>query len=172
MVRVLDDDTTGDAIWNTILRTKINYRFSIDGLALSANGGLNASAGLDGGFTVLDTPERIVIDGPDQIATVVFQVPETANKKWVADGELRDSEDNLVGRVQFSQIWNTRSERAALEQELQQRVAAAEHKEASSFGWILFWVVIGVLSLVWFYTSLMDKAGKAKAATHSSDSSS
>lgn len=157
VVRVLDDDTSGDAIWNSILRSRVNYKFSIDNQMLYATQGFHAQADLSGGFQILDTPQRVVLDGPDQIATVVFQVPSTSEKTWVADGELRDSNNRVAGRVQFSQVWNTRAELATLERELGQQVSQAEQKESSSFGWLIFWVVLGLVCLSVFFKSLFEK---------------
>jgi hypothetical protein len=157
VVRVLDDDTNGNEIWNSILRNKVNYRFTIDGASLAATSVLRAQADVYGGFQVLDTPHRLVLDGPDQLATVVFRIPDTQDRSWVADGELRDSSNRPAGQVQFSQVWNTQSELASLERELQQRVAKAEQKEASSFGWLIFWGVLGIVCLTWFYKSFTEK---------------
>ena len=157
IVRVLDDDTNGNEIWNSILRNKVNYRFTIDGAALAATSVLRAQADIYGGFQVLDTPQRLVLDGPDQLATVAFQIPDVQDKTWVADGELRDSNNQPAGQVQFSQVWNTQSELASLERELEQRVAKAEQKEATSFGWFIFWGVLGIVCLTWFYKSFTEK---------------
>jgi hypothetical protein len=157
VVRVLDDDTNGNEVWNSVLRNRINYRFAIDGAALFATSAFRSQADFSGGFQLLDTPQRLVLDGPDQIATVVFRVPEVQDNTWVADGELRDSNNRPAGRVQFSQVWNARSELASLERELEVRAANAKKKAASSFGWLIFWVVIGIVGLTWFYKSFADK---------------
>ncbi|HEX4143082.1 MAG TPA: hypothetical protein VHY91_06000 [Pirellulales bacterium] len=170
-VRVMDDDTTSDAIWRTVLQTRVNYRFDINGEALYATCGLKSSATASGAFALLDTPQRVVIDAPDQLATVLFSVPETAESAWVADGELRDSKNRPAGRVQFSQVWNTRLELAALESEFEQRVAVATKEAASGFGWLVFWTVLGLGLAFWFYKSFSTKAAPASPDGDASTSS-
>jgi hypothetical protein len=161
VIRILDDDTPGDQIWNTILRTKVNYHFRIGGTALAAMSCFRAQADIDGTIRILDTPQRLVIDGPDTLATMVFRIPATQERTWVADGELRDSKNRPAGRVQFSQVWNTRSELASLERELAQRVTSAEQRESTSFGSLVFWSVLSIIFLAWFYKSFAEKRPQA-----------
>jgi hypothetical protein len=157
------DDSLGDAVWNTILRTRFNYKFDLDNLSLFATSALRTGASLNGNFQILDGPDHVVIDGPDQIATVVFQVPDTQETKWVADGELRDSDNQLAGRVQFSQVWSPRAELATLEKELQLQVIASEQKVADSTGTIAFWSVTGLLCLIWYCKSFTKNGAKQSA---------
>jgi hypothetical protein len=118
VARVLDDDTLYDTVWNTILRTRINYRASYESTDLQLTKLKQSKIDAWGNITVLDTKEKVVITGPDQIAAVVFSVPVGDERIWTAEGQLKDSYNRLVGQIQFSQIWSKSAELAALQQEI------------------------------------------------------
>lgn len=142
IIRVLDDDTTSDRIWKSILASRVNYRFSINNTTVTPVNLMAVNGTVYGDFRLLDNDSSLVLDGPDQLATMVFSIPENPGPTWVADGELRDYGGYAAGRVQFSQVWNTASEISALEAELAAKKEVAKSKMASSLGWILFWGVI------------------------------
>lgn len=161
VIRVMDDDTSGNAIWEGILRSRINYNLSIGATSFTAGGLISARAGSSGEIQVLAPGKNLLLDGPDHIASVTFQVPDSEEKSWVADGELRDSSNRFVGTIQFSQIWNRRAETEALAKEMRTKVSQAEKKESDTFGGTIFWGVLALAFIAWYFSTLINKGHKA-----------
>lgn len=100
VVYVLDEDTTSDAIWNSVLQTKVSFDI---GSNISVCQPISISVGASGTVQVIGS--HVTLDSPEFIAVAEFIVPDTEETVWVADGILRDEYSREVGRIQFSQIW-------------------------------------------------------------------
>ncbi len=134
VVRILDDDTSSDAIWNSILKTRAHLSVTPE---VNATKFVSLQANASGQLTLLD--DTVIIDAPDFIAAASFAVPETKDGRWVADAKLVDSTRKEVGTLQFASLWSAPQE--LLEQ---------QQKVSTSFGKFIFWGVIGICLLVWF----------------------
>lgn len=139
VVRVMDDDTTSDAIWNQILKTRVNFRLS-GGVALTKY--ISATAAAGGTLQLLES--KTVMDAPETVATAEFVVPESQDGVWFMNGQLIDSSGADVGTVQLACIWSARAE-----------VEAQTETAASWFGSSVFWGVLGGCLLLVFVVSLV-----------------
>ena len=98
VVRVLDDDSWSDEIWNNILKTRVDFDLAPRIKVIKY---VDVSVGYVGGqIRLLD--RDVVIDVPDPIATAEFVVPESKDGIWVADGTLRDTSEGDAGKIQFA----------------------------------------------------------------------
>lgn len=143
VVRVLDDDSWSDEIWNNILKTRVSISVSPE---IQANKYINISGYIGGKIQLLD--RNVVIDAPDPVATAEFVVPETGEDFWVADGTLHDDSGNGVGSIQFACVRSARGE-------WQQHASAA----AEWLGTAVFWLVLGSCLLIWFVKQVFAKPG-------------
>jgi hypothetical protein len=100
IVHVLDDKAFQNDVWNSILQTKINFDVS-EGVV--ANSLLRLSAQENGSLQILDKDVEIV--SPICMATADFTVPNSSDGRWLADADFRDTDNNLVGKLQFQQMW-------------------------------------------------------------------
>lgn len=111
VVNIYDDDSFSDTVWNEILQSSVNYQ--IDANVGSVKSGhypnlvFNKSVGVslqaNGKIRLLD--RNLVIDAPDFITGAEFKIPYTTDGCWHAGGELRDPKNNIVGRMEFAQVW-------------------------------------------------------------------
>jgi hypothetical protein len=121
IVRVMDDDTSSKDVWDSILLQKVAFRFTIDRESITPLGLLKIGTEANGTFQFLDGSKNILVNAPNQIATVEFQIPENNKSKWLADDELFDSSSQRVGNIQLSQIWNRQAELDSLKPEIKQK---------------------------------------------------
>lgn len=135
VVRVLDDDTWTDEIWNNILKTRVSIYMAPE---IQVTKYVSIRPGYVGGqIQLLD--RNVVIDAPDPVATAEFVVPETKDGFWAADATLYDDSGNDVGNLQFACVRSDKRE-------------WQEHMSAAS-GWLgsaVFWLVLGLCFLIWF----------------------
>lgn len=134
VVRVLDDDSTSDLMWNNILKTRV--RLSVTP-SIQATQFVSIGASAGGEVVLLD--RNTTIDAPDFIAAAEFRVPESDDGLWVADATLVDDSGKSVGALQFAALWSA-----------PERLAEQEEKTKSSYGKFLFWGVIAICLLGWF----------------------
>lgn len=132
VVRVYDDDSGGDAVWNTIAQTSIDYEFTAGVCAK----GILVKGQADGSLRVLD--QSIVIDPPDYIASVLFEVPSSDDGKWAMVAQLIDSSGDPVGEMQFRSTWQSNS-------------------TLGRTGWIAFWLTVGAGFLAWYCRDLFGR---------------
>ena len=100
VVTIYDDDTAGDAVWNSILQSRINY--SVGG-TFQASQAFRLDGNIHGQLRVLD--RNVVIDAPDFIATAEFKVPRiTFTQEWVAKGPIVDSSGRTLGELSFTHV--------------------------------------------------------------------
>ena len=145
VVRVLDDDTSSDVMWNSILQTRANLSVTPE---VSATQFVSVTANASGQFAILDRNVRI--DAPDFIASAVFTVPETEDGRWVAEAQLIDGSQRNVGTLKFASLWS------AIKQQ--------EQKVGKSYGKFIFWGVIGLCLLFWFGWSVISDSEDDSAA--------
>lgn len=142
VVRVLDDDSWTDEVWNNILQTKLTIDLSPE---VKINRFVSIRPWTVGGqIQLLD--RNIVLDAPDPVATAEFVVPEAAGGFWAADATLYDGSGNDVGNVQFACVQSAKGE-------------WQEHASAAS-GWLgsaIFWLVLGTCLLIWFVKQVFSK---------------
>lgn len=141
VVRVIDDDTSSDLIWNNILKTRVTLSVTPE---VKATQFVSIRASASGQIALLD--RSATLDAPDFIASAEFIVPKTDDGLWVADAKLIDGSQKDVGSLQFSSLWSA-----------PQKLAEQKTKVASSFGNFLFWGVIGLCLLVWFGSSFVSQ---------------
>lgn len=127
VVRVMDDDTASDAIWNSILSTRVELQATAD---LSVTQFIPVRATASGALQLLD--RRLTIDAPEEIASAVFEVPESADGLWRADGRLFDTSDNAVGTIQMCCTWSGRHK-----MEMQSEVVNRSRQSS------VFWLTVG-----------------------------
>jgi len=144
LVHILDDDSLSDAIWNSILQSRVSYRVTSE-ISCTTFARVNVEA--SGQIRLLD--RNMVIDAPDYIATAEFTAPSSPDGRWLANGILRDSENRDVGKLQFAQIWRADPQ---LVQE-----AAQSHSRG------IFWGVFGGVALLVGVTALFSKNQKTTA---------
>lgn len=145
VLRVIDDDTTSDTIWNSILKTRVNLSVTP---RVQATQFISVQANANGQIALPDRNARL--DAPDFVAFAQFTVPETDDGLWVADAKLIDASNQDVGSLQFASLWSA-----------PQQLADQKEKVARSFGGFLFWGVLGACMLGWFAWSVV----KADAGT-------
>lgn len=141
VVRVIDDDTSSDTIWNNILQTRANVSVTPK---VQATRFVSIQANASGQISLLD--RSATLDAPDFVASAEFIVPQTDNGLWVADAKLIDGSQKDVGSLQFASLWSA-----------PQQLAEQKGKVASSFGRFLFWGCIGVCLLIWFGWSVISQ---------------
>ena len=143
VVRVLDDDSWSDEIWNNILKTRVDFDLAPRIKVIKY---VDVSVGYVGGqIRLLD--RDVVIDAPDPIATAEFVVPESKDGIWVADGTLRDTSEGDAGKIQFACVWSAK-------REWQEGVNSAS-------GWLgtaVFWLVLGSCLLILFLKQVFARA--------------
>lgn len=102
LITIYDDDTLSDAIWNSILQTRIDCSL---GGKFSAFGSVPVSLRSQGAIQLID--RKIVIDAPDYVASAEFKTPRFSfSKDWVAMGSVVDSEGRNLGKLEFGRIWS------------------------------------------------------------------
>jgi len=139
IVHVLDDKQFQNAVWNSILQTKINFDVSS---GVIANNLLKLDAEANGSLQILD--KNVEIISPVCMATADFTVPESQDGRWLAEANFFDNNNNVVGQLQFSQMWKN---------------PVIEVQKAESN--YVFWIVItGVVGLV-FAKLLFSKQAKS-----------
>lgn len=138
VVRVLDDDTSSDEIWNNILKTRVNLEATA---ALQVTTFIPVRLSASGQLQLLE--HNVTIDAPDYVATAEFRVPQTSDGVWVADGQLWEPDGTAVGAIQMASMWSAR-------QELTQQTS----KTSSLFSSTIFWLVVGGCLLLWFLKSV------------------
>jgi hypothetical protein len=134
VVRVIDDDTSSDAIWNNILKTRANLSVTPE---VQATKFVSVRANANGQIALLD--RSVTLDAPDFVASAEFIVPQTDDGLWVAEANLIDGSQIDVGSLQFASLWSA-----------QKQLNEQKGKVATSFGKFLFWGVIGLCLLTWF----------------------
>ncbi len=135
IVHVLDDKQFQNAVWNSILKTKINFSVSS---GVVANNLVNLTLQADGSFQIIDKNVEIV--SPVCIATADFNVPESTDGRWLANADFRDKDNNVIGVLQFQQMWSN-------------PIVEAQ-KAHSSY---VFWVVVAVFCILVFAKCLFSK---------------
>lgn len=140
IVRVLDDDTYSDAMWNSILQSRVTVAVKPE---IQATKFVSVSAVAIGSeIRLLD--KSVTIDAPDFIAAAEFKVPASQDGRWVADSTLFDSAQNSVGTLQFASLWSAPQPSTA------QQLAAQHKKVSTALGNGIFWGVLGVCLITWF----------------------
>lgn len=135
IISILDEDWTSDAIWNSVLRTKVSFAV---GANINVSEPINASIGTSGTIQLID--RQVTLDSPEFIAVAEFISPDTDESVWVADGVLRDGNNREVGRIQFSQIWKA-----------DPSVINTAEAEARSAGWSkVFWFGLAAVLILVF----------------------
>jgi hypothetical protein len=134
VVRVLDDDSASDQIWNSILRNRQDIQLGVE---VRLTNWISIRPYIGGQIQLLD--RNVMIDAPDLVATAEFTVPDSNDGVWVADGTLHDENGSDVGKIQFACVWSAQGE--------------LSRSEASVSNWLgsaVFWLVLGLCLLVWF----------------------
>lgn len=147
IVRVLDDDSVSDSIWNGILTTRANVSVSPE---IRVTKFVSVRASASGEITLLD--QHSTLDPPDFIASAHFLVPETEDGLWVAEADLLDDARQNVGSLKFASLWSA-----------PQILKEQQQKTATSFGKSLFWGVIAVCLAGWFLWSLATGSNSTEA---------
>jgi hypothetical protein len=142
-IRVMDDDSLSDSVWNTILKSRLNYKIGSD---LSATRFLSLSSTASGQFVLLEKSQTI--DAPDFIAQAEFIVPDSEDGTWATEAKLFDSSGNNVGVLQFVSVWSA-------PKTLEKQASIVQ----SSFASMIFWAVVCGCALLWFIASLMNEPG-------------
>jgi hypothetical protein len=146
IITFYDDDTMGDAVWNTILQTRVTCNV---GATFQAFKGLRIDTHAQGKLQLLDHP--VVIDAPDFIATAEFRVPELSYSKWAATGPIVDSSHRTIGEFSFAPAWNPyEAPKEAMRWSTQQ---------------VTFWDVLTCVFLGVFGKLLCSKFGETKNVT-------
>jgi hypothetical protein len=101
LVHVLDDKNFQNEVWNRILQTKINLQVNS---SVVANSFLELNTRADGTFQILNKDVEII--SPVCIATADFTVPDSADGRWLAEADFHDNDNNIVGKLQFEQMWS------------------------------------------------------------------
>ena len=160
VVRVMDDDTLSDEIWKSILRTRVDLTLDANAKATQY---VQLSANVNGKLSVQLLPNAapVVIDAPDQIATMSFLVPNTSDGRWVANGDLFDGNNTKVGTLQFSSVWNAQSEILAQTN----KVNTAQQQQATSTRSMVFWGVFGAVLIVVFFSMFANKSKPSDGGT-------
>ena len=118
VINFYDDDSASNAVWNSILSTRIPYTLTANVTALQA---VLLEARSTGSFQLLDRP--VTIDGPDIIATAEFQVPRFSfSDTWVAQGHITNASGATVGELQFSRLWNSQIDPPGATKDALQRI--------------------------------------------------
>lgn len=149
VVRVMDDDSVSDEVWNNILSSRINIQLTAE---FSVTRFIPVRAITSGSLKLLDRP--LTIDAPELIATAVFEVPDSKEGVWLADGQLLDSNHNPVGTIQMSCIWSSRRDR-----EKQSDVVKRFRKSS------VFWLVLGGGLILLFLRGVFE-SGENKTTSH------
>lgn len=151
VVRVLDDDTWSNEIWNNILKTRVTISVAPE---VQVTKYISIRSGYVGGQIQL-LEGNVVIDAPDPVATAEFVVPESEDGFWAADATLFDDSGNNAGNLGFTCV--QRSGRRDWQ----------EHRSAAS-GWLgsaAFWMVLGSCFLIWFVKEVFSKGKSEPAGT-------
>lgn len=98
-VYLLDDDSTGNEIWNSILATRVQFTVE-EKMRISRAEKITVSA--SGSIQLLQHPQTL--DAADMVACAVFTVPESPNHQWRATAELLDAKGAAVGLLEFAQL--------------------------------------------------------------------
>jgi len=144
IVRVMDDDSTSDAIWNSILKSRITLQASD---TLSVTRFLPVSVAASGEFQFLD--RRATMDAPDFMAYAEFVVPETEDGVWLVDGKLYDSDHQSIGTIQIASVWSAKKQ-----------IAKQSNTVSSWFGSTVFWGVLGGCLLLLFIAQVIQDLRK------------
>lgn len=111
VVRLYDDDTSNNLVWNTILSNKVNWTVSSQAdVSIPASGtvALGVEAGAGGAFNILDLPQGkfAILDAPDPVAIATFSVPdEPPASNWSLEGSFTRG-GKVVGDLTFKH-WYT-----------------------------------------------------------------
>jgi hypothetical protein len=168
VIRFMDDDTSSDEVWKSLLQTRVN--FDVTG-GLTATILATAQTSISGHLQVLSSGTQVMLDPPDEIVAATTTVPATEDGTWLASGDLSDSDNRIVGSIQIACVWSARGERAAFDAKVaaeraklaRERSAVeakeSEHNEkaAQAAGSFWFWAVAGSLALLWFVFHLVRK---------------
>jgi hypothetical protein len=104
-ISLLDDDTLGDAVWNSILKTKVSWFIGAEQqnseVISDITKGMRMGASANGTICLLD--QKIEIDQPDLLATAEFAAP-IDRSTWKQSGSILDSNNSKVGNISFSKI--------------------------------------------------------------------
>jgi hypothetical protein len=152
VIRVMDDDTTSDHIWNNILRTRIGIQATAE---VRVTRFVPVRANASGQLQLLD--RELTIDASDYIASAVFEVPKTKDGVWIADGQLLDASGKAVGAIQMASVWSARKD-----------FAAQSSWVSSLFSSAVFWLVIGGCLLFWFVATVL-QGNRTRPATPTTD---
>lgn len=139
VIRVIDDDSSSDKIWNGILKTRANLSVTPE---VQATQFISVRANASGQIALLD--RNTTLDAPDFVASAEFIVPETDDGLWVADAKLIDASQQNVGALKFASLWSA-----------PHQLAEQQRKVGSSFSKFLFWGVLGACFLGWFVWSVV-----------------
>ena len=112
VLRLCDDDSTSNAVWNSLLSAKFRWQVGAtartDGWPKQGVQTLEATARTDGAFQILDAADgkQYQIDVPDAVATATFIVPTASpSDRWDMDGSFLDGSTEM-GRVHLTH-WYT-----------------------------------------------------------------
>jgi hypothetical protein len=123
VLRLYDDDNTSNAIWNSILSTRVRFHAGTTvkietgipriGHKLPTSGvqSLEAAMQADGTFQILDTSngKQYQIDKPDAVATANFTVPSAgAADRWQMEGEFV-KDGTTMGKVSLTHWYTNNS---------------------------------------------------------------
>ncbi len=98
-VYLLDDDSTSDAIWNSILSSRVQYTVEASHRVSRAE---KIQVTASGSIQLLQRPATL--DAADMIACAVFPVPEAPDHQWRASAQLLDGKGQPVGKLEFAQL--------------------------------------------------------------------
>jgi hypothetical protein len=154
IIKVFDDDSTSDLIWNNILKAKITQDVTAGisasfplAAVIGASGRIEVKTKTSVDFQFLAKEEHVTLDAPELVAVAEFLAPKTSEELWVADGLIVDQKNRQVGKFQFSQVW--RAEPVIVE-EIQSEI---EKEEGSK----VFWYGIAVVFILIFGKLMITK---------------
>lgn len=99
-VYVMDDDSLSNEVWNSIARTRVDFR--VEGIKKSISRALTVKATATGSIQLIDRP--VSIDSHDCIASAVFSVPDYVDGKWWGRVQLLDEKNRDIGELEFKQL--------------------------------------------------------------------
>ncbi len=102
ILSVYDDDSVGNAIWNSLAQSKTTVRTGIESRSIYVAAKVSSNSEI----RLLKTNE--VLDKPDFLASVSFTTPSSKETRWTADGVIKDKFGKTAGSIQFSKCLSSR----------------------------------------------------------------
>lgn len=171
VVRVLDDDSLSNAVWRSLLETRVKLD-----VGMVAFLPVPVMTHASGELQLLSKNSRVVVSAPDEIAAVTVTVPNTEDGTWLTKGELKDGSGRIVGAIQIACIWSARGERKSFDARvaaerarmsaeqlaLEENESSSAKQAAKSGSQFWLWAVAGTLAAIWFVVYVVMDAVSGK----------